>query len=114
MLSTDGVALLLIHFFLVLLWLLSLIHTARERWRKRRGAIQATVTRGQESMNALYVMYGVATVAYSLAVDVADFAQGHKTTIIVLDYVVLTYLFFFNSWFRNSVVFRALRRMRED
>ncbi len=111
---TDGVVLLAIHLFLVLLLLLSLIHTARARWRKRQGAAHLTVTRGEKSMNALYVMYGVATVVYSLAVDVADFAQGHKTTIIVFDYVVLTYLFFFNSWFRNSVVFRALPRIQED
>jgi hypothetical protein len=65
-------------------------------------------------MNGLYAMYGVATVVFALAVQVSNAATDYKVGIIVMDYAVLSYLFFFNSWFRNSIVFRILQRVRRD
>ncbi len=99
---------------LVLLLVCSLIGSARAIWRKRQGAADPTVERGEPSMNGLFALYGVATVVFALAVQVADAASGHKTLLIVVDYGVLFYLFFFNSWFRNSIVFRVLGKIRTD
>jgi hypothetical protein len=65
-------------------------------------------------MNGLFVLYGGATVVFSLAVQVAAAAEGHKVALIVADYVILSYLFFFNSWFRNRLVFRVLGRISTD
>jgi len=50
----------------------------------------------------------------ALAIEVADFAVGHKATLIALDYIVLTYLFIFDSWFRNAVVFNILMTIEKD
>ena len=112
--STDCVSLIVIHIALLFLIILSLWAKVRASWRLRHGAIKATVTRGEESMNALYVWYSIATVAYSLAVSVSESAEGHKTTLIALDYVCLTYLFFIDSWFRNSIVLKWSRRVKTD
>jgi len=110
--NTDIFSIAAMQGFLILTFshaLLSLVKT----WMTPRGA-SATVHRGEESMNSLYVLYGVATLVFSLTIDVADAFYGHKATIVLADYVLLTYLFFFSSWFRNSIVFRLLARIRKD
>jgi len=61
----------------------------------------AEVVRGERSINAIYTMYAIATLAITLAVQVAETAKGYKSGIIIMDYAFLTYLFFFNSWLRN-------------
>ena len=65
-------------------------------------------------MSALYTFYGIATVVYSLTVDAASGIDGYKVSFIVGDYISLTYLFFFSSWFRNVIFFPMLRRVRTD
>jgi len=77
-------------------------------------ATDAEVRRGEKSMNSLYVMYGIVTVVYSLLVQVAEAFEGHKALLIAVDYVGLTYLFFFSSWFRNKIFFPMLGRVRQD
>ncbi len=114
MLSTDYISLWVIHIVLFYFFIRSLIEKVRVESRKRHGGIQLTVKRGEKSMTFLYVSYGVVTIVYSLAIDVSQCAVGHKTTLIVLDYIVITYLFFFNSWFRNSIVLRTLTRLEKD
>jgi len=64
----------------------------------------AEVIRGERGMNAIYVMYGIATIAITLAVQVAETAKGCKSGLVIMDYAILTYLFFFNLWFRNTLL----------
>jgi cytochrome c biogenesis protein CcdA len=112
--KTDCASIVVAHIILGLTVVASLVATLRAVWRSRRGGVSAVVERGEASMNALYVLYGFATVALTLAIDVSECASGNKTTLVLLDYAGLTYLFFFSGWFRNRVVFRALQRMRRD
>jgi hypothetical protein len=112
--ATDEFVLRGLHTLLLLLLLTSLAGIARAAYRRRHGGFDATVERGDQSMNGLYAMYGVATVVFALAVQVSNAATDYKVGIIVMDYAVLSYLFFFNSWFRNSIVFRILQRVRRD
>jgi hypothetical protein len=65
-------------------------------------------------MNALYVLYGFATITLGLAIDVADCVLGYKAALVLLDYLILTYLFFFNVWFRNAIVFAGLQRIQRE
>lgn len=114
MLSTDRISLLVIHIVLFYFFIRSILENFRSEWRRRHGAVRAIVIRGEKSMNFLYVSYGVVTIVYSLAIDVSECALGHKTTLIILDYIVITYLFFFNSWFRNSIVLKVLTGLEKD
>ncbi len=103
----------------IALLLLSLVAIGQELWGKRRvgtGAgirATATVIRGDRSMNFLYVVYGVATVVYTLGIQVAETLHGYKVLFLVLDYLAFTYLFFFNSWFRNRL-FGVQDRIQKD
>lgn len=103
----------------VALVLLCLIAIGQALRAKRRAATATgtravgTAIRGDRSMNFLYVGYGVVTVVYTLGIQVAEAFCGYKVIFIVLDYLVLTYLFFFNSWFRNKL-FGIHARIQKD
>lgn len=101
----------------VALSLLCLIAIGQTLSAKRRAGTGTrgvlTVTRGKRRMNFLYVGYGVVTVVYTLAIQVAEAFCGYKAMFIVLDYLAFTYLFFFNSWFRNKL-FGIQARIQED
>lgn len=112
--STDCAAIVVVHGLLLLGLVVSGVETLRARYRARRGAPTVTVERGEQSMNALFTLYGIATVALELAVTASECARGNKATLILFDYASLTYLFFFNVWFRNRVVFPVWQRMRKD
>ncbi len=113
LLLIDRIMLMVVHAVLVTLLLMALFGTVLARWRKARGAVTLTVARGTTSMTILYVTYSVGTVALTLAVQVAQTALGYKVAIITFDYIALSYLFFFNSWFRNLLL-RLLGRVYED
>jgi hypothetical protein len=70
-------------------------------------------TRGEKSLGVLYTVYGVTTIAYALIVQVADAASGYKAGIVFADYVILTYLCFFNRWFRNKIIGLYIRIQKE-
>ena len=99
----DANMLAALHLFLVGLLAAALTNTARAGWRLRQGALNPTAVRGERSMNSLYVIYGLTTVAITLAVDVSTAGVGSKTFLVMFDYAALLYLFFFNSWFRNRL-----------
>ena len=109
----DRNVLAALHLFLVGLLSWALVRTAQAGWRIRQGAPNPKAVRSERSMNSLYVIYGFATVTVTLAVEVSTAAVGFKTFLVLFDYIVLVYLFFFNSWFRNRL-FGVLTRIRED
>ena len=57
---------------------------------------------------------GVTTLVFSLTIQVAEVGFGYKSAMILADFLILSYLFFFNSWFRNRLVFRTYQRMTKD
>lgn len=114
LMKADCISLVVAHGILAIVLGMSIRAVVRASLRRRRGSADLTVQRGEQSMNALYVLYGFATIAFGLAIDVADCLQGYKAAIVLLDYSIFTYLFFFNAWFRNSVVFAGLQRMQRD
>jgi hypothetical protein len=111
--STDFGVVLAAEFILAGLSFVSFAMRVRLRLRKATEA-SVDVRRGEQSMNSLYVIYGIVTVVYSLLVQVAEAFEGHKALLIALNYVALTYLFFFSSWFRNKIFFPVMERVRHD
>ncbi len=111
--NTDTVTILGIHAILVLFFVSYAILDIVAYRRSRYASVKLDVERGPESMNMLFVMYGVATLVYSIAIQVADYAQGHRSTLIIVDYILMTYLFFFNSRFRNALI-RLYIRLKKD
>lgn len=120
----DCVVLIVVNGVLALLLLVALVQHVRGQRRRRRlragsggarasDSASAQVVRGENSMNLLYTFYGVATLIYALTVQVAEAAQGYKVAILVTDYLSLTYLCFFNSWFRNKLIGLYIRIQKD-
>ena len=112
----DCITILVIHVVLVYFLIRSIFECVRMKWRRRKGAVDLTVERGKGSMEALCFSYGVVSLAYSLAVSASDCncIVGYKATCIIVDYIIFSYLFFLNSWFRNCIVFKFTTRVRTD
>lgn len=112
----DIAAIVLVQVFLLALWGPAVCYDARERAarKKTEDGFDATVIRGDANMNALYVVYGFATGACGLMITETEALSGHKSLFLLIDYAMLTYLFFFSSWFRNHMLFKALQRIKID
>ena len=112
--SSDLVVVLLVELLLAALFIRAVVMDIRARSRRSLQGVHADVERGEQSMNWLYVMYGITTVVYALIVQEAEVLKGHHAVLIAANYVAITYLFFFSSWFRNRVLFPLLVRVRQD
>jgi hypothetical protein len=106
----DQYVLALLHLVLLGFVLYSIFASVRT---KLKSGPNLKVIRGEKSMTYLYVIYGVITLIFALAVQVSRSGEGYKVGIILVDYVFLTYLFFFNSWFRNWLIGKK-QRIEED
>lgn len=73
--------------------------------RARSGMTDARVIRGENSMSAIYTVYGASIASCLFLIEAATAVEGNKVTLIASDFIFITYLFFFNSWFRSSVFF---------
>lgn len=105
----DKLCLILIHIILIVFLAYSIWKDIpyRQQLTKKVGngfSASATVTLAEKNMNAIYVAYGIATIAMALAVQVAETAKGYKSVLIIIDYGILTYLFFFNLWFKDALL----------
>jgi hypothetical protein len=114
---SDAVTLLLMHFSLFTVFAIACWKSLYSWWVKNyyKGTkAELTVGRGNDSMTALYTSFAIVITAFTLAIDLSEFAKGHKSTLIILDYGIFTYLFYFNSWFRNIIVFPLTNRAKRD
>ena len=109
----DDIVLRAEHAVLIALLAIAILGALRRKVRRIFGHKHLKVARGEKSMTILYIAYALLTVAVTLTVQVAEAAQGYKVGLIAFDYLSLSYLFFFNSWFRNRLL-RLLGRVYED
>lgn len=84
------------------------------RTLERSATLSLEVNRGDKSMAAIFTVYGAAIASCLVLIDKATGIEGNKVVLIVLDFVCLTYPFFFSTWFRNSVFFPLYQRVRKD
>ena len=99
----DRFVLTMLQFFIAALFVISLLGSCWTWVRRRVGAAKSETLRGERATGMLWVAYAVLTLVCALAVQVAECRKGYKVSLIAFDYVVLTYLFLFNSWFRNTL-----------
>lgn len=114
MMTTDVYVQYVLQVGLLCILILAAVQDCRA-WLKsgqRFGAM--TVLRGEKSMTKLYALYGITTGMYFLLIQIAEAFKGNKAILLVVDFAVLTYLFFGNSWFRNRIVFRAAQAAEQD
>ena len=112
--NTDIPAVLVVQSLLLLFFLVALVRDTRIRKAEKSASVGAEVTRGDKSMNALYTAYGASVASSLVLVTNAEGLEGHKVLLIVVPFFCLTYLFFFSTWFRNSIFFPLAQRLRKD
>lgn len=99
---------------LIFFALFAAVKDARIRVLERSAEVKAVVKRGDASMTAVYTVYGAAIASCLVLIDNAVGFEGHKVALIALDFLCITYIFFFSTWFRNSVFFPLKRRVSKD
>lgn len=113
MASTDLIAFAAVEAALVGLSAFAVFKDIYIRVVERSRGLDLSTVRGELSMTSLYVMYGIATVVYSLIAQIASGIDGHRVLVIALNYLFLTHLFFFSQWFRNGLFFPVLNRAKQ-
>jgi len=114
MITGDLVAVIIQELILFGLVILAIVRTIAIKIKSRRSNLQATVNRGPQSMSSIHAWFGITSVLFTLAIDVADALAGYKALVVLINYSLLLYLFFFNSWFRNQVLIPFANRTRRD
>jgi len=94
----DSVVFIALHAGMLVL----LLYAIRGERKMKQG--MASVKRGEKSWNHLYLAYGILSVVVTQIISISEFGKGYKVLITVVDLVVLFYLAFFNSWFRNKII----------
>jgi hypothetical protein len=112
-LPPDDAVLITMHTALAGILIVACIAALRRRFR-RRGALEASVTRGPQSMATFTGTFATTLALFYAAIDVADAASGHKSFLIAADFIAIGYLFLFNGWFRNLVLASAIELTKES
>jgi tellurite resistance protein TehA-like permease len=114
MLTTDPPVICAIESALILFTLYAALRDAKIRRAERGAEVVAEAVRGEKSMTALYTVYGAAIASFLVLIDNANGIEGNKVALIVLNFLCITYMFFFSTWFRNSIFFPLNQRVRKD
>ena len=112
--SSDPYVVFLVQVALVLFLIFAALRDMHIRKLERTAEASAEVTRSEKSMHALYTVYAGAMASCLVLLDKAAGIDGHKVALIVLDFICITYIFFFSTWFRNAVFFPLAQRVRKD
>lgn len=112
--QTDICVITFVQGALLLLAVFAAFRDARIRKLDRTAEATAEVIRGDKSMSVLYTVYGAGIASCLVLIDNASGIDGHKVSLIVIDFLCVTYMFFFSTWFRNSVFFPLMQRVRND
>lgn len=114
MLATDLPVICAIEAALVLFALYAAFRDARIRKKEKGSGLSAEVVRGDKSMAALYTVYGATIASLLVLINNASGVEGNKVILILLNFMCVTYAFFFSTWFRNSIFFPLNQRVRKD
>lgn len=94
----------LLQLLLVLGALISFIVDRILRARQRKSGINATVTRGPESLAKFYGAYGVLTSIFVTLSVTVDTAKDYRTILVLMDVALVAYLCLWNGWSRVKII----------
>ena len=81
--KTDLVVFFISEGFLFLLFVFALVGDLSNRRKSKTTSVTAEVKRGEKSMNALYVNFGIATLVFTLIVQTCEALKGNQVLFIV-------------------------------
>ncbi len=92
--ETDLLVFVITEGFLILLFAFALAADILNRWKAKSASSTVEAIRGEKSMNALYVNFGIATIVFTLIVQTCEALKGNQELFIIVNYGLLTYVFF--------------------
>lgn len=114
MLTTDIPVIFVIESALVLFALYVAFRDSQIRKNEKGSGIFPEVIRGEKSMTALYAVYGAIIASLLVLINNESGMEGNKVVFIVLNFMCVTYVFWFSTWFRNAIFFPLNQRVRKD
>ena len=111
---TDTYVILILQVAIVLFTIVAIFKNSNIKKQEKASEVSAEVVRGKNSMTALYTMYGATIASCLVIIDNASGIEGHKVILIVIDFLCATYVYYFNTWFRNSIFFPLKRKVSKD
>ena len=112
MIQTDTNAIILIEIALIVIAMFSAYKDFTAKFVKQ--GYEGEVIRGDKSMSAVYTVYGAAIASLLVLAGSTPSLDGNKVLFITINFFLISYIFLFNSWFRNNVFFKLLNRARKD
>jgi hypothetical protein len=112
--NSDPYVLFLVQTAILLFTIFAGFRDLKIRKREQNAQVGAEIERGKNSMAAIYTVYGAIMASCLVVIDRAVGLEGNKVVLIVLDFLCVTYVFFFNTWFRNALFSPLMRRVRKD
>lgn len=114
MLKTDLPVICAIESALVLFALYAAIRDFNICKQEEKAGISAETVRSEKSMAPLYTVYGATIASLLVLINNASGVEDNKVILIVINFISITYPFFFSTWFRNSIFFPLNQRVRKD
>lgn len=114
MINGDLIALVVLETFLCLLVVCAIAQTVVSQIKNRRTNLSLVVNRGPQSMKNIHTWFAITSILFTLTIEVADALNGFKAVLVLVNYGLLLYLFFFNSWFRNRILIPLNNRTQRD
>jgi hypothetical protein len=84
------------------LFVYALLH--EKGFLRNQSRSKLSVKRGKESWNNFYLTFGIASIILIQVINSANALRNYKTIISIINLIILVYLTFFNSWFRNKII----------
>lgn len=112
--NTDSFMMILTQISIFMFVFIATFKDLKIKGKRQLSEVKDEVIRGDKSMSALYTVYGATIASCLVLIDKALGLEGHKVILIVFDFLCVTYIFFFSSWFRNSLFFPLMAKIRKD
>ena len=114
MCETDPYIILLIQTSIVIFTVYAIFKNIIAKSIEKKSNLTAQVIRGEKSMTELHTVYAAAIASCLVLINNATGIEGHKVLLIAIDFLCITYTFYFNSWFRNSIFFCIRNNISKD
>jgi len=75
-----------------------------KRWLRSKDALETTIKRGEKSWTVFDFAFGILSVVLMQIINCAETLFGYKTFISIMNILMLLYLVYWNSWFRNGII----------
>jgi len=113
MIKTDLLVIGTLQISLIVFTFFIIVGDFRYKKASKTAESSADVIRADKSMANLLTVYGAVIASFIYLIDTVSCLEGHRVLFILLNFLFITYLFFFSTCFRN-LFFTFSKTIRKD